>query len=87
MQAQIAPLVEQRTENPRVTGSIPVLGILDGEFMKSKPPSFCYGDEEDAHSCKHDEHMTTANQSEIREADLGSVMATRKKEKSTWKNH
>ena len=26
--AQIAQLVEQRTENPRVTGSIPVLGIL-----------------------------------------------------------
>ena len=24
---QIAQLVEQRTENPRVTGSIPVLGI------------------------------------------------------------
>ncbi len=35
--AQIAQLVEQRTENPRVTGSIPVLGmkirqILDGFF-------------------------------------------------------
>ena len=28
LNAQIAPLVEQRTENPRVTGSIPVLGIL-----------------------------------------------------------
>ena len=26
-EAQIAQLVEQRTENPRVTGSIPVLGI------------------------------------------------------------
>ena len=26
--AQIAQLVEQRTENPRVTGSIPVLGSL-----------------------------------------------------------
>ena len=26
-QDQIAQLVEQRTENPRVTGSIPVLGI------------------------------------------------------------
>ena len=26
--AQIAQLVEQRTENPRVTGSIPVLGIF-----------------------------------------------------------
>jgi hypothetical protein len=25
--AQIAQSVEQRTENPRVTGSIPVLGI------------------------------------------------------------
>jgi hypothetical protein len=28
LSAQIAQLVEQRTENPRVTGSIPVLGIL-----------------------------------------------------------
>ncbi len=28
-QAQIAQLVEQRTENPRVTGSIPVLGIVE----------------------------------------------------------
>ncbi len=27
LNAQIAQLVEQRTENPRVTGSIPVLGI------------------------------------------------------------
>ena len=27
--AQIAQMVEQRTENPRVTGSIPVLGIWD----------------------------------------------------------
>ena len=26
--AQIAQSVEQRTENPRVTGSIPVLGIF-----------------------------------------------------------
>ena len=35
--AQIAQLVEQRTENPRVTGSIPVLGteirhLFDGFF-------------------------------------------------------
>ncbi len=28
--AQIAQLVEQRTENPRVTGSIPVLGTICG---------------------------------------------------------
>ena len=28
MNAQIAQLVEQRTENPRVAGSIPALGIL-----------------------------------------------------------
>ena len=28
LQAQIAQLVEQRTENPRVTGSIPVLGSI-----------------------------------------------------------
>ena len=31
--AQIAQLVEQRTENPRVTGSIPVLGIF---YVKNK---------------------------------------------------
>ena len=28
--ALVAQLVEQRTENPRVTGSIPVLGMLAG---------------------------------------------------------
>ena len=28
LDAQIAQLVEQRTENPRVAGSIPALGIL-----------------------------------------------------------
>ncbi len=28
MYAQIAQLVEQRTENPRVAGSIPALGIV-----------------------------------------------------------
>ena len=28
--AQIAQLVEQRTENPRVAGSIPALGIVCG---------------------------------------------------------
>ena len=28
MSAQIAQLVEQRTENPRVVGSIPTLGIV-----------------------------------------------------------
>ena len=32
--AQIAQSVEQRTENPRVTGSIPVLGI-DGVLAQS----------------------------------------------------
>ena len=31
--AQIAQLVEQRTENPRVAGSIPALGIF---FAKKK---------------------------------------------------
>ena len=34
--AQIAQLVEQRTENPRVAGSIPALGIYF--FIKSKEP-------------------------------------------------
>ena len=39
--AQIAQLVEQRTENPRVTGSIPVLGIL--YWLAQKEKSFlCY---------------------------------------------
>ena len=32
--AQIAQLVEQRTENPRVTGSIPVLGIIAVKLYK-----------------------------------------------------
>ena len=32
-QAQLAQLVEQRTENPRVSGSIPELGIVN--FMAS----------------------------------------------------
>ena len=31
LQAQIAQLVEQRTENPRVAGSIPALGTTAGE--------------------------------------------------------
>ncbi len=34
--AQIAQLVEQRTENPRVTGSIPVLGIIGSSDAKNK---------------------------------------------------
>ena len=33
LQAEIAQLVEQRTENPRVTGSIPVLGIENSMFV------------------------------------------------------
>ena len=43
MQAQIAQLVEQRTENPRVTGSIPVLGIilLQKAAEKAKTSFFC----------------------------------------------
>ncbi len=32
MIAQLAQLVEQRTENPRVSGSIPELGILEDNF-------------------------------------------------------
>ena len=32
--AQIAQLVEQRTENPRVTGSIPVLGTLKSRYKE-----------------------------------------------------
>ena len=40
MQAQIAQLVEQRTENPRVTGSIPVLGII-AELQLSKYVILC----------------------------------------------
>ena len=34
-QAQIAQLVEQRTENPRVAGSIPALGIFLFHFLLS----------------------------------------------------
>ena len=33
--AQITQLVEQRTENPRVAGSIPALGILYGALAQS----------------------------------------------------
>ena len=33
--AQIAQLVEQRTENPRVAGSIPALGIFYGALAQS----------------------------------------------------
>ena len=42
--AQIAQLVEQRTENPRVTGSIPVLGTIgrDFYFMVEVPFIICY---------------------------------------------
>ena len=36
LQAQIAQLVEQRTENPRVTGSIPVLGIVKNVTVNFK---------------------------------------------------
>ena len=36
MQAQIAQLVEQRTENPRVTGSIPVLGTSLKAFSRKE---------------------------------------------------
>ena len=37
--AQIAQLVEQRTENPRVAGSIPALGIFYfSETLWKKPP-------------------------------------------------
>ena len=33
--AQIAQLVEQRTENPRVAGSIPALGILNAKHLNA----------------------------------------------------
>ena len=43
--AQIAQLVEQRTENPRVTGSIPVLGTFSKDnrriiMKRTESPSF-----------------------------------------------
>ena len=34
---------------------------------------FCHGDEENGHRACTNEHLTTANQSEIREKYLGSV--------------
>ena len=37
--AQIAQLVEQRTENPRVAGSIPALGIRGCSSMVEHQPS------------------------------------------------
>ncbi len=50
--AQIAQLVEQRTENPRVTGSIPVLGTLKIQYrffkmqvwFNGRTPAFQAGD-------------------------------------------
>ena len=40
--AQIAQLVEQRTENPRVAGSIPALGIFLLHFLDFLFPfSYC----------------------------------------------
>ena len=36
----VAQLVEQRTENPRVTGSIPVLGTF--HFQEKLPGFFCH---------------------------------------------
>ncbi|MCI5872495.1 MAG: hypothetical protein PUJ55_01120 [Clostridiales bacterium] len=39
----------------------------------SHNPSFCYGDEENGHRACTSEHLTTANQSEIRKAYLVSV--------------
>ena len=39
LNAQIAQLVEQRTENPRVTGSIPVLGTCRCGSMVEHQPS------------------------------------------------
>ena len=47
--------------------------------MHSRPPElFCHGDEEnECHACMG-RHSTTADQSEIREAYLVSVMATRR---------
>ncbi len=41
--AQIAQLVEQRTENPRVTGSIPVLGTIMREWLSGRA-SPCQGE-------------------------------------------
>jgi hypothetical protein len=38
--AQVAQLVEQRTENPRVTGSIPVLGTTFLAIISSSHDSF-----------------------------------------------
>ena len=40
--AQIAQLVEQRTENPRVAGSIPALGTICGLSSSGRAPP-CQG--------------------------------------------
>ena len=42
LNAQIAQLVEQRTENPRVTGSIPVLGIIYLQKAEEKEKTFFF---------------------------------------------
>ena len=41
--AQIAQLVEQRTENPRVAGSIPALGIVLFKALSKCFPKFLAG--------------------------------------------
>ena len=40
LKAEIAQLVEQRTENPRVTGSSPVLGIVKQALSDHKGTLF-----------------------------------------------
>ena len=51
--AQIAQLVEQRTENPRVAGSIPALGIfLHGKCL-SVENKYLYKKGEDWKTCIH----------------------------------
>ena len=43
------------------------------DTLRTGCPFFCYGDEENAHRACTNEHLTTANQSEIRRAYLASV--------------
>jgi hypothetical protein len=47
MNAEVAQLVEQRTENPRVAGSIPALGTIFSRFFSPVPSTidlFRYND-------------------------------------------
>ncbi len=57
-EGQVAQLVEQRTENPRVGGSIPPLATISNQYLRSNPTRLhCFKNVPGAHlvptSIKH----------------------------------